>query len=205
MKKIIKRVLIIVGALLVVAFLAFLYLIPPFTLAPPETFIETGRAAGPNIEKVADPAQQAIAARGKYLVQTIGCSGCHTASGDKGPKFDTEHLAGGMKFSMPQYGTVVSRNLTPDPATGLARRSDAQVLRTLRSGVSADDGRVFSPVMMPWAEFSNMSEEERYAIVVYLRQLSPVHHKIPLLNPTSTDPFYAIYGGDYAGHQGETK
>ncbi len=204
MKKIVKRILLIVGVLLVAAFLAFLYLIPPFTIAPQEAFIEPERAAYPSLDKIADPAQRVIAQRGKYLVQTIGCTGCHTSGGDKGPKFETEFLAGGMKFTDPHYGTVLSRNLTPDPITGLARRTDDQVKRVLRGGL-LPEGRVCFPLFMPWADFSNLSEEDRHAIVIFLRQLKPVYHKIPDFSPESDQQYNATYARDYAGHQEGTK
>ena len=32
---------------------------------------------------------------------------------------------------------------------------------------------------MPWANFSNWTEEDRHAVVVYLRHLKPVRHQIP--------------------------
>ena len=201
MKKILKWAALILGSLMVIAFIAFLYFIPPFTLAPPEAFIEPERRATPTVESIGDPAERAIAERGRYIVLSIGCTGCHTSGGDKGPKLETEFLAGGRKFTFSNYGTVVSRNLTPDPKTGLARRTTQQVMRTLRSGVSADDGRVFHPIIMPWGEFSNMTEEDRYAVVIYLRQLKGVYHKIPDYDPLHELSGFAFYGLDYAIHE----
>jgi hypothetical protein len=197
MKKFLKWTLSIIGVLFVFAFAGFLYFIPPFTLAPPEEFIGPERDTPPTVGHIANPAERAIAERGRYLVLSIGCTGCHTAGGDKGPKYVTGYLAGGRKFTFPDYGTVVSRNLTPDPNTGLARRTTAEVMRTLRSGVSADDGRVFHPLLMPWGEFSHMAEEDRYAIVTYLRQLKPVHHEIPPYSPVPEYSAFAFYGLDY--------
>ena len=141
MKKILKWTLLVAGTLMVIGFFAFLYLIPPFTLAPPEAFIEPERQAPPAVESISDRAERAIAERGRYIILTVGCSGCHTTGGDKGPKFDTEYLAGGRKFAVPKYGTVVSRNLTPDPKTGLARRTTAsgRSARGLDMGKKAND------------------------------------------------------------------
>ncbi|GEM_PF-2012981 len=201
MKKFLKWSAIFVGVLVIIGFLAFLYLIPPFTMAAPEAFIEPESQAAPQVDQAKNPAQRAIAERGRYLVMSIGCTGCHTSGGDKGPKFDTEYLAGGMKLGYPRYGTVISRNLTPDATTGLSRRSDAQVLRTLRSGVSADDGRVFNPYLMPWGEFSNLTEEDRYAVVTYLRMLKPVYHNIPDFAPSSAQQNFEIHGLDYGIHE----
>ncbi len=200
MKKILKRTFIVIGLLFVIAFTAFLYFIPPFTLAPPATFIEPERQAPPSVETISDPAERAIAEHGRYLVLSIGCTGCHTPGGDKGPKFETEYLAGGRKFTAPGYGTVISRNLTPDKSTGLARRTTDQVLRTLRSGVSADDGRVFNTLTMPWGEFSNMTEEDRYALVTYLKHLKGVYHNIPNYDPDHMGQGFGFYGLDYGLH-----
>lgn len=201
MKKFLKWTSVILGCLICFAFIGFLYFIPPFTLAPPEEFIKSEAAAYPSLDKIGDPARRLIAERGKYLVRTIGCTGCHTAGGDKGPKFDTEFLAGGMKLVDPATGTSISRNLTPDGTTGLAQRTDEQVMRTLRTGQFAKDGRIFSPIVMPWAAFSHLTEEDLYAIVTFLRQLKPVKHKIPdhLSHPELPSPAY--YGLDYAIHE----
>jgi hypothetical protein len=88
------------------------------------------------------------------------------------------YLAGGRKFVTAAHGTVVSRNLTPDAETGLARRTDEDVKRVLRSGVYPD-GLPIPHMAMPWAQFSNWSDEDLHAVVVYLRHIKPVRHEIP--------------------------
>jgi hypothetical protein len=75
-------------------------------------------------------------------------------------------------------GTSVSRNLTPDKDTGLGRRTDDEVKRVLRSGVFSD-GHVVPGTTMPWAAFANWSEEDRHAVVVYLRHLPAIRHQTP--------------------------
>jgi hypothetical protein len=203
MKKSLKWIAISVACLIAAAFIGFLYFIPPFTLAPQEAFTKPERDAYPPLAQISDRAERRIAERGKYLVQTIGCTGCHTPGGDKGPKYDTEFLAGGAKIVEPANGTSFSRNLTPDPATGLGQRSTAQVLRTLRCGIAAADGRVYNPDIMPWAAFSHMSEEDRFAVVTFLRHLKPVIHKIPAYSPVSELPTYGMFGADYGIHEGK--
>ena len=92
----------------------------------------------------------------------------------------------------------MSRNLTPDVETGLGAKTDEQIKRVLRSGVFAD-GRVFHPFMMPWADFSNMTEEDRHAVVVFLRHLKPVRHRIPDWSPSGDAVNETIFGGlDYS-------
>lgn len=201
MKRFLKRASILIASLLMIGFVAFLYLIPPFTAARPETFIAPEAQAPPKVDHISDPVERAIARRGRYLILSLGCTGCHTPGGDKGPKFATEYLAGGMKFTDPLYGTVVSRNLTPDSATGLRQRSDDQIKRTLRTGVFAENGRMVYPLFMPWADFSNLTEEDRHAIVVFLRHLTPVRHMIPEFTRSSDQPAYGFYGLDYGIHE----
>jgi Cytochrome c len=170
-----------VGLVLVAAalgFLAFLYFIPPFTVAPPEAFIAPEAAGAQALDSIADAKTRALSERGKYLVMVTGCADCHTTPGANGPDFANAYLAGGLKTTFKGHGTFVSANLTTDPKTGLARRTDDDVKRVLASGVSAD-GRQLLYRDMPWAWFSNWTEEDRHAVVVYLRQVRPVAHAIP--------------------------
>jgi mono/diheme cytochrome c family protein len=160
----------------VAAFLAFLYFIPPFLTAAPETFSAPMKTA-PDVSSIADPAVRAVAVRGRQIVMRSGCIGCHATNGSQGPDL-TKYLAGGaLKFES-AHGTFVSRNLTPDPETGLGKKSDEDIKRILRSGVFAD-GHVVPYTTMPWADFANLTEEDLYAVVVYLRHLPAVRHQIP--------------------------
>ena len=177
MKRILKWAAVVVVVLAVVGFLAFLYNIPPFFLTPPETYGADLQKAAPPVDGIADPAQRAIAARGRQIVMNTGCMGCHATNGPQGPDLSKYLAGGGIKITS-KHGTFVSRNLTPDQETGLARRTDDQVKRVLRSG-TFPDGHVVSYTTMPWANFSNWTEEDRHAVLVYLRSLPAVTHRIP--------------------------
>jgi hypothetical protein len=96
------------------------------------------------------------------------------------------YLAGGRRFTTNAHGAVVSRNLTPDKETGLGSRTDDEVKRVLRSGVYPD-GRPIPHNAMPWAQFSNWSDEDLHAVVVYLRHIRPVRHEIPQPAPGVAD------------------
>jgi hypothetical protein len=203
MKKILKWVGIIGGPLVVILFLAFLYFIPPFYVAPPDAFIKPNSAQGPSLDDIKDPAERMLAERGKYIVLRTDCNGCHTAIGDQGPKWD-EYLAGGSKgvYTEDRMETYC-RNLTSDPATGLARRTDDQVKRVLRSGI-LPEGRPAHWRRMPWPFLSLWTEEDRHAVVVYLRHVKPVYHEIPDARPApaadGSGVIETAYGGDSAGH-----
>ncbi len=179
------------------AFGTFLYLIPPFFTTPPEEFGKQMSDAAPVVTDVADPAERAIAARGRYIVMTTGCIGCHATNGSQGPDL-TKYLAGGaLKFQTPS-GTFISRNLTPDAETGLARRTDDEVKRVLRSGTFTD-GHVAEGTVMPWPVFSNWTEEDRHAVVVYFRHLKPVRHRIPEPVPGNALTIPGAAEQDYGG------
>jgi mono/diheme cytochrome c family protein len=177
MKKLLKWAALTIVALVVCAFLAFLYFIPPFFITAPEDFGKAMAQAAPTVTGISDPAERAIAERGRYIVMTSGCIGCHATNGPQGPDL-TKYLAGGSVKSQTKQATYVSRNLTPDKETGLGRRTDDEVKRVLRSGVFPD-GHVVPSTNMPWGAFSNWSEEDRHAVAVYLRHLKPIRHQTP--------------------------
>ena len=187
----------IVLVVLVGAFLAFLYFIPPFFITPPEDFGKAMAGAAPPVSDIADPAERAIAERGRYIVMTTGCIGCHATNGPQGPDL-TKYLAGGGLKIQTAHGTFVSRNLTPDKDTGLARRTDDEVKRVLRSGVFPD-GHVVPATTMPWGAFSNWTEEDRHAVVVYLRHLKPVRHQTPEPAPGNAITIPGAIEQDYGG------
>jgi mono/diheme cytochrome c family protein len=184
---VIKRILKWAALLILVVacggFLAFLYFIPPFLTTAPEVFSKDVADAPPGVGGIADPRERAIAEHGREIVRRTGCIGCHAQNGPQGPDY-TKYLAGGGIKVVTPHGTYVSRNLTPDPETGLARRTDEDVKRVLRSGVFAD-GHVVPATAMPWGNYSNWTEEDRHAVVVYLRHLPPVKHQTP--EPTTTE------------------
>jgi hypothetical protein len=182
MKRFLKWAAIVVLVIAVIGLGAFLYLIPPFFIQPPETFSKPLGDAPPPVTNISDPGERAIAERGRYIVMTVGCIGCHATNGPQGPDL-TKYLAGGALRSESAHGTFISRNLTPDKDTGLARRTDDEIKRVLRSG-TFPDGHVVPATTMPWANFSNWTEEDRHAVVVYLRHLPTIHHEIP--EPTKT-------------------
>ncbi len=90
-------------------------------------------------------------------------------------------------------------NLTSDKETGIANWPDDDLKRVWRNGL-APDGRPVPGHLMPWPAFSQWTDEDMHAVIVYLRHTAPIAHPIPkpiLENPTFTDS--AAYEEDYAG------
>jgi mono/diheme cytochrome c family protein len=126
----------------------------------------------PAIAASGDPS---IIARGAYLVYgAAACAYCHVPRGEWGRLDQGERLplTGHHLFRLP-FGDIYSANLTPDPATGIGRRSDGDLARLLRFGVRAD-GRAAFPLM----EFK-LSDEDVTAIVSFLRVQGAVAHAVP--------------------------
>jgi hypothetical protein len=203
MKRIMKWVALVVVVLAAGAFVAFLYLVPPLMSTDPQEFVNLEAAMAPAVDGIADPAVRALAERGRYVLLTTECTGCHVTPGPQGPLPDM-YLAGGRPFTTNAHGVVVSRNLTPDRETGLGARTDDDVKRVLRSGVYPD-GRPIPHNAMPWAQFSNWSDEDLHAVVVYLRHIKPIRHEIPPRAPGVADALVPgaleIAGGVDAGKQ----
>src|SRR5438128_1859679 len=94
----------------VVCFLLFLYLIPPFDLVSPQALSQPETDAALKLDSITDAKTRALAERGKYIVMTTGCVGCHAPPGSAGPDF-ARYLAGGLKTAYRDHGTFVSANL----------------------------------------------------------------------------------------------
>lgn len=167
-----RRLLWVLGILLTVVALA----LAGFGVYVARTWDRVYDAPLPEVRIRTDPA---VLARGEYLVYgPAHCVQCHGASFDALQRLAEGvqvPLSGGLKLPMGPLGAVYSRNLTPDPETGIGRYSDAQIARMMRWAVRPD-GRATVEPMMP---FGNMSEDDLVAIISYLRAQAPVKNAVP--------------------------
>lgn len=194
---------------------ALVYLWPPLRFMPPALvraappFATLGRLlAMPPLRPpaapapIADPDTRALAERGRYMATVATCPLCHTA----GPSVTRlwapfPEMGGGMRVNWRVFGTTYSRNLTPDPETGLGGWSPAEIRRAITSGLSRD-GRVMHWQAMPWDHFSNLAPEDLEALVVYLRHLPAAWSRVPDPEPPAPgdeagDTFFFGYTGEY--------
>jgi mono/diheme cytochrome c family protein len=123
----------------------------------------TFEAPYPAVAASTDPA---VIARGRYLAYgPAHCVVCHA-----GPD---AQLSGGREFPAPP-GIFRVPNITPDSATGIGRRSDAELARMLRHGVRAD-GRSAVPFMA----YQGVSDDDLVAVISFLRSQPAVSHAVP--------------------------
>jgi len=130
---------------------------------------------GPTVGHVPEPNRSDPVAYGGYLAGPVAhCMECHTPR--NGPQLDMERLGGGGRefpdFANPGAQTV-SRNITPDPESGIGKWSDADVKASILLGIRPDGTKLAHT--MPFAEYNGMTSDDLNAIVFYLRSLKPVN------------------------------
>ncbi len=144
---------------------------------------------------------------GKYMVELLGCGGCHTDGALMGVPDQARSLAGssiGIAHSNPletkRPGVVFPPNLTPDLETGIGRRTD----RALRAAISGRVGRHNIRILrvMPVAAYSKVKDEDIDAIIAYLRSIPPVPHATPRHVPAGQETSEAfVHFGVYQRRQ----
>jgi cytochrome c553 len=155
-------------------------------------------------ESTADSTAQRIE-RGRYLVNIGGCNDCHSPKmmTDKGPVPDPALLLSGHPSAVPvaksdtsttnywllfhpmgtaargPWGTSFAANLTPDP-TGLGNWSEQQFFNAMRKGwyKGMEGTRMLLP-LMPWQNYTEMSDEDLRSIFAYLKSIKPVNNVVP--------------------------
>ena len=115
--------------------------------------------------------ERAMIGLGSYIVNAASdCAGCHSTPAG--------FLAGGNPFFLGGDQVVWTRNLTPDPDTGLALTRD-EFFEAIRTGrdFHADQTRML--VVMPWTTLRWSSDVDLDAIYAYLRAIPAVANPVP--------------------------
>lgn len=151
------------------------------------------------------PRKSGKVARGEYLVRALACNDCHTPwkMGKNGPEPDMTRMLSGhpQAMTMPPppklpegpwaivasvtmtawsgpWGVSFTRNLTPDPETGLGRWTERNFVDTIRNGKAMGKGRPLLPPM-PWQMYRTLSDDDLKAIFAYLRSIPAVKNEVP--------------------------
>jgi mono/diheme cytochrome c family protein len=118
--------------------------------------------------------------RGRYLANHVTvCIDCHSKRDwnyYSGPIIPGTEGKGGDNYGEEQGlpGRVYMKNITP--AT-LKDWTDGEIARAITSGVNKD-GKTLFPVM-PYTTYRNLSEDDLYAIIAYIRTLKPIENNVP--------------------------
>ena len=153
------------------------------------------------------PADRDRVARGRYLVELLGCGACHTDGAFAGAP-DTEKLLAGSQTGIARSNPLASEypavvyppNITPDNTTGIGLWSDLQIANAIRAGVGRHGDRRLAA--MPWPGYTRLYEEDVEAIVAYLRSIPAIRHEVPrdvAAGQKARKPF--VYFGVYQSRQ----
>lgn len=133
----------------------------------------------PDVTAVPDVTRADKIAYGEYLATVIAhCMPCHSPR--PGGKIDPARAgAGGNRYAVPGSGggTVVSSNLTPGNADGIAKWTDAQLKTAITTGIRPNGSAIAAA--METAGYKEMSSDDLDAIVAYLRTLKPAATPAP--------------------------
>jgi mono/diheme cytochrome c family protein len=138
--------------------------------------VRAGRTFDAPYPEIAASKDPNVIARGRYIAYgPAHCVNCHTPGSQTEAVKNgaTPPLIGGRMFKGP-FGTLYSRNLTPDRETGIGRYTDRELARVLRHGV-LPDGRA----VLPFMEMQNLSEEDLVAVISFLRAQPAVRNVVP--------------------------
>lgn len=170
MKKLLKWLGIILGAVVLIVAVLVIYL------------LNASPTVDPPIDKTIE-ATEARLERGKYLAWHVtGCIDCHSTRDwlkFSGPVVAGTEGKGGQVFDskiMKDFpATLHSPNITP---ASLKSWSDGEFLRAITCGVSKDGERVYFP-MMPYPALNKATEEDVYSIIAYIRTLAAIENEVP--------------------------
>jgi mono/diheme cytochrome c family protein len=167
MKKVLKWIGIVLGALLVI-----IVLVAAGLAVYAQASFKPTYADRPLYPITADTSPEG-ATRGKYLMEDamLCAEACHSIN-------ETMPFAGGFEAINEGPISVVFAppNLTSDEATGLGSWTDAEIARAIREGVDKDGVGL---IVMPSYTYRALSDEDVAAVVGYLRGVEPVHNEVP--------------------------
>jgi hypothetical protein len=116
-------------------------------------------------------------AQGQKLASML-CVKCHYND-------ETHKLSGKELTEVTQFGTIYSRNITHDPNVGIGSLTDGELVTLIRTGVKPD-GQYIPPYM---PKLANISDEDLYSIISFLRSDNPMVQADPTSPPPSKPSF----------------
>jgi mono/diheme cytochrome c family protein len=127
--------------------------------APPFVLAVTERATAPDL------------ANGLTTFNAGGCSSCHAVPGQP----DRTRLGGGLAIPSP-FGTFYAPNISPDPADGIGRWSEAEFVTAVTTGISPSGTHYFPA--FPYTSYAHAKRDDIRDLFAYLKTLAPVSGKV---------------------------
>ncbi len=76
-----------------------------------------------------------------------------------------------------RWKKIYAKNITPDPETGIGKWTEAEFIRSMRTGLTPD-GRVLD-VQMPWDAFQKITDRDMKSLWAYLKTIKPIKNTPP--------------------------
>jgi mono/diheme cytochrome c family protein len=121
---------------------------------------------------VTEQAYTANLANGEVIFNAGGCSSCHAVPNQP----DRLRLGGGLAIPSP-FGTFYAPNISPDPAEGIGRWSEADFVNAVTRGISPDDAHYFPA--FPYTSYQHANVSDVRDLFAYLKTLPQVSGKAP--------------------------
>lgn len=120
--------------------------------------------------------------KGRYLAYHVsGCIDCHSQRDYKkfsGLIVPGSEGKGGEVFNeiyaIP--GVVFAKNITPDTVNGIGKWTDEEIARAITRGINRNGDTLFP--IMPYPHYNQMSKDDIYSIIAFLRTLKPNDNKV---------------------------
>jgi mono/diheme cytochrome c family protein len=154
-RRVLKRIVVIAAFAAVLAFAAYWWLTVPALIAASTL-----------------PARTPDLANGQTTFNAGGCSSCHAVPAQP----DRTRLGGGLAIPSP-FGTFYVPNISPDPADGIGRWSEADFVTALLKGTSPQGTHYFPA--FPYTTYQHVKIDDARDLFAYLRTLPPVAGKAP--------------------------
>ncbi len=167
MKKLLKILSVIAGIIIVTILAGAIYFSTAFPKVDPPQNIKVEMSP----ERIS---------RGNYLANHVTvCMDCHSKrdwSKYSGPIVPSTIGSGGDVFDEKAGfpGKVFMKNITP---AVIGNWTDGEIIRAITCGVNNNDKALFP--IMPYPNYNNLTQDDLYSIVAFIRSLKPIANKIP--------------------------
>src|SRR5450631_2403206 len=127
--------------------------------------------ATPTTLAVTEPFHRPNLANGLTAFNAGGCASCHAVPGQP----DRLRLGGGLSITSP-FGTFYAPNISPDPADGIGRWTEAEFVGAVTKGVSPAGFHYFPA--FPYTSYQHARISDIRDLFAYLKTLAPVTGKV---------------------------
>jgi mono/diheme cytochrome c family protein len=114
-------------------------------------------------------------ANGQTMFNIGGCASCHAVPNRDPQKVDRTRLGGGLALPCP-FGIFYVPNISPDPADGIGKWSEADFVSAVWDGTAPGRRHLFPA--FPYTSYRHMELNDVRDLFAYLKTLPPVPGKV---------------------------